>query len=350
MNNKLLEFVRETLNEMIISRPPNDEKLLRMSRELDELILQAMRERNFCEKEIGGEKMKEIEAIVNKLLVFEKMYESMRIVDPLRKKVLEIKDNKLCESDEICHDFWKKQIMCDNCISIRAYEEDEAIFKMEKKDDSVYMITAVPISYQGKRFVIELLKDVTSSMYYGGENSGDIGKIFSKIEYMNQVIVKDELTGLYNRRYINERLPTDLLHASVQNEPLSIIFADIDYFKKVNDTYGHSAGDQVLRDFVNVLKNNIRLGKDWAARYGGEEFMICLTDTGYNEAKAIAERMRVKAMEKEFYAGEKIIHITCSFGVHTIKDEKECLTIDGIIDLADKKLYKAKSEGRNKVV
>jgi len=350
MKNVQMELLRETINSMLVSKPLNDIELLKTSQDLDKIILEEMKEQLLSKTELGGEYMKEFEAIIDKLMIFEKMYQSMRIVDPIKKKVLEIKENEVCESDEICHDFWQRQIMCENCISMRAYEEDDAIFKMEKKDDTIYMLTAVPVLIQGRKLVIELLKDVTNSLYYGADKPGNEVRILSTIEYMNQAIVRDELTDLYNRRYINEKLPTDLLHTSVQNEPLSIIFADIDYFKSVNDTYGHSAGDQVLRDFAVELKKHIREGKDWAARYGGEEFMICLPNTDINTAKAIAERIRIGIMEKEFKVGENKIHMTCSFGVHTISDDKECLTIDGLIDLADKKLYKAKSEGRNRVV
>jgi two-component system, cell cycle response regulator len=86
------------------------------------------------------------------------------------------------------------------------------------------------------------------------------------------------------------------------------------------------------------------------ARYGGEEFFICLPNTDTENAKVIAERIRKSVMNKEFTVGNERIHLTCSFGVHTVREEKECLTIEGIIGLADKKLYQAKSEGRNKVV
>jgi diguanylate cyclase (GGDEF)-like protein len=212
------------------------------------------------------------------------------------------------------------------------------------------MVTAVPIAIQGKKLVVELIKNATKSMYLANGESGYEIKILSTFEHVNQAIIRDELTGVYNRRYINERLPVDLLDSSVKNEPLSVIFADLDFFKAVNDTYGHSAGDYVLREVANEFRKNIRLEKDWVSRYGGEEFLICLTNTNNETAKAIAERIRETISKRVFAYGDKQIHLTCSFGVHTICDEKECLTIDGIIEIADKKLYQAKREGRNRVV
>lgn len=187
--------------------------------------------------------MEEPELILLKLQLLEKMYESMRLVDPISKKVLEIRDRQLNELNSVCYEIWDKHENCDNCISMRAYNENDTIFKMEQKEGTIHMVTAVPITYEERKLVVELLKEVTNSLYVDSENHADGIKVFTTVDYMNQMAVKDELTGLYNRRYINEKLPVDLLKASVNNEPLSIIFADLDYFKEINDTYGHSVGD-----------------------------------------------------------------------------------------------------------
>lgn len=293
--------------------------------------------------------MQEIEVLLDKLQIFEKMYEAMRIVDPIGKRVLELRENKLCEEGIACYEFWKKQQLCDNCVSIRAFNEDDTVFKIEYKDDNVYMITAVPVTMGGKRLVVELLKNTSNNMVLGdGKHSGDI-RVFTMIEYMNQVAVRDSLTDLYNRRYINERLPVNLLNASVKNEPLSIIFADLDFFKKINDTYGHSAGDLVLKDFAKELEHHIRKDRDWAARYGGEEFLICLPNTDLETARGVAERIRSSIEKKEFMVDGRPIHLTCSFGVHTVCNGSECMTVDGVIELVDRRLYKAKNLGRNRV-
>lgn len=294
--------------------------------------------------------MGEFDIVLNKLQLFEKIYHTMRVVNPVSKKVLEVKESEVSQMDLICYEFWQKGMICENCISMRAYNEDDTIFKIEHTGNSVFMVTAIPISVHGRKLVVELLKDSTNSLYLGEGKPGSEVRMLSTIEYMNQAAVKDELTNLYNRRYINEKLPADLLHSSIYDEPLSIIFADLDFFKAVNDRYGHRAGDQVLREFAGELKKHVRSGKDWIARFGGEEFMLCLPNTDIETAKAIAEGIRKSVMEKTFTAGNEQIHVTCSFGVHTVCDGNECLTVDGIIELADKKLYQAKSAGRNQVV
>ncbi|MBZ9688531.1 GGDEF domain-containing protein [Clostridium estertheticum] len=349
--NKKMELLRETINNLIVLEPHDDMDLLNKSQEMDLLILQSIKRSNFVTIIMGDEHMNEFDIIIDKLQPFEKIYQSIRIVDPVRKKALELNESQLCETDVICHEFLKKEIICENCISIRAYNEDDTIFKMGHIGNEIYMVIAIPISIQEKKFVVELFKDVTNSLYLrDGKLLGHEVKMLSTIEHMNQAAVKDELTDLYNRRYINEKLPVDLLNSSLRNEPLSVIFADLDFFKTVNDKYGYIIGGQVLREFAKELKRHISISKDWLARYGGEEFMICLSNTDSDAATALAERIRKSVMKKKFNIGNERIQLTCSFGVHTVCNENEYLTIDEIIELADKKIYQAKAGGRYRVV
>lgn len=288
-------------------------------------------------------------SLLEKLQIFEKMYDAIRIVDPLGKRVLEIRENDLLKLDIECYNYWKKEQICDNCISMRAFNEDDTFYKMEYIDGNVFMITAVPVLVEENRLVVELLKNTSKNMILGDQNHDGAVKVLTMIEYMNQVAVKDSLTELYNRRFIDERLPVDLLNASLKNEPLSVIFADIDFFKKINDEYGHSTGDSVLKEFSKELEHFIRRDRDWVARYGGEEFLICLPNIDLDIAKGVAERIRKSIERKEFVVNEKRINITCSFGVETICNDNECTTVEGVIELVDKHLYKAKNLGRNRV-
>ena len=163
----------------------------------------------------------------------------------------------------------------------------------------------------------------------------------------------DALTGFYNRRQLEERTKQEIASARRQKTPLCAIMTDIDFFKKVNDTYGHAVGDLVLKTVSKVMRSQLR-EYDIAGRYGGEEFVILLPFTKIEEAKMVAERLR-KSIENKFIdiskinpdAQEKEIHVTISLGVYQLKDgDKE----QDLISNADKALYKAKETGRNKVV
>jgi len=298
---------------------------------------------------LGDDLMKELDIIKDEIGLLEKIYDHIRIIDSENKKIVELRDGELINTDISCYEGWSNE-ECEKCILAKACQKGETVIEMEHDDNRIFMITAVPILIKGKKIVVELIKEATNEIYLKDRKSGTRMKLFSKIDLMNKLAIKDELTNLYNRRFIYERLPEDLLKAKGSKEPLSIIFTDIDYFKDINDKYGHIAGDEVLRRFAKILEDNIRKDKDWVARFGGEEFIITLVNTNMEEAHAIAERIRKSVMEKDFEIDNNKIHITASFGVYTVCDGNKCMTPNGIIKLVDEKLYKAKVRGRNTVV
>jgi len=159
------------------------------------------------------------------------------------------------------------------------------------------------------------------------------------------------LTGCYNRNYLTGHLEKELKRTRRYGSPISLILTDIDFFKKVNDTWGHSAGDQVLIAFVDIIKEIIRSNVDWVARYGGEEFLIILPETNFDDALVCTERLRNAVAEKVITYGDEPITITASFGVTSLDpaEIQEVITTDRLIDMADKYLYRAKENGRNRM-
>jgi two-component system, cell cycle response regulator len=160
--------------------------------------------------------------------------------------------------------------------------------------------------------------------------------------------VTDELTGLYNRRYFERHLAIMLSKAEEQDRDMAVMLIDMDFFKAVNDTYGHDIGDAVLREFALRLRRNIR-GVDLACRYGGEEFVVLMPDTDYRQAEGVAERVRMAVAERTFDIGNsRGLTITISVGVAL--NEAGTDTPEMILKRADIALYRAKREGRNRVV
>ena len=160
------------------------------------------------------------------------------------------------------------------------------------------------------------------------------------------IAIRDDLTGLHNRRYFNERLMDELERARRYDEPLSLIILDIDHFKNVNDTYGHVVGDNVLVWFSSLIKKKHR-NSDVIARYGGEEFAILLLSTDKKRAMEIAENLRRHIEKTPFvHEGEKV-YLTSSFGVVTVGEDAN--SFDGLVSKADKYMYAAKVQGRNRV-
>lgn len=292
----------------------------------------------------------EMQEVLNKLKVFENMYEIIRFVDPISKKVVNYKNNSINELSIKCFDFWGTDKMCNNCISIRSFNENETFVKVEYSKEKIYMITAIPIELSDRRIVIELLMDTTKSLVFGASEGYDTSKseVYTIIDSMNNLAFKDALTGGYNRRFINEKLPINLIGSAFQEQNLSIIITDIDYFKSVNDIHGHIAGDCVIKGFAEVLSGCIKEQDEWVARFGGEEFLICLPGVNLESAVQIAELMRSSIEEKEFLCAENKLKITASFGVYSLKPNKDD-NIENLIQHADRKLYLAKKNGRNRV-
>jgi two-component system cell cycle response regulator len=164
-----------------------------------------------------------------------------------------------------------------------------------------------------------------------------------------EAAITDALTGLHNRRYMETHLATLAEQASSRGKPLALMMLDIDYFKSINDSYGHDAGDDVLREFAVRIRKSIR-GIDLACRYGGEEFVIVMPETDLHVAGMIAERLR-RAIAGEPFAinkGSKRITVTISVGLSTLERKGEA--VSDVLKRADDALYRAKHDGRNRVV
>lgn len=174
-------------------------------------------------------------------------------------------------------------------------------------------------------------------------------KLRQHLQQSLEMAVTDQLTGLYNRRYMERHLETLVKNAVTTNKPISFLIMDIDFFKSINDTYGHDVGDEVLKEFAKRLAANTR-GVDLTCRYGGEEFVVVMPETEKEFAFMVAERLRRHVAEEPFIIDgeEKPLEVTCSIGVTALEASTD--TARELLRRADQALYKAKNDGRNRVV
>ncbi|MBX3223935.1 MAG: GGDEF domain-containing protein [Labilithrix sp.] len=164
-----------------------------------------------------------------------------------------------------------------------------------------------------------------------------------------EAAILDGLTGVFNRKHLEERIATELAFALRHDEPLSVIIFDVDHFKKVNDTYGHLAGDAVLKSVAALLKRTVR-PEDVLARYGGEEFVILARATAAPAAVALADRLRADVAADAITFEGREIRVTSSAGVASLACCGEARDRSTLLGTADRRLYAAKQGGRNRVV
>jgi diguanylate cyclase (GGDEF)-like protein len=164
--------------------------------------------------------------------------------------------------------------------------------------------------------------------------------------------ITDGLLSVFNRRYVNEKLPDEIQRSSRYRRPLSVVIADIDHFKRINDRFGHQIGDEVLKCVTRLMQSQLRKSCDWIARFGGEEFLLVLPDSANPGAMATAERIREACGSTPLVTSAGEVTVTVSFGVAEFKHDGDDLPgarMDTLLRRADAALYQSKAAGRNQV-
>ncbi len=229
-----------------------------------------------------------------------------------------------------------------------------------QKIKSAPSIRDIPVLYLAPRNALDHLKrgyeggmyDYISLPWFPEEVSArlrNIQYVLDKAREIEKLLVRDYLTGVYNRKFFMERFQEESSWAQRHGESISVVMVDIDFFKKVNDIYGHYTGDHVLQQVSALIASRIRPG-DLIARFGGEEFIILMPNTPAEVASGVAESFRQAVAENKFYSEKQLpFSVTISSGVATFHGEPE-VTADNILGRADFCLYQAKESGRNRVV
>ncbi|MBN2865383.1 MAG: diguanylate cyclase [Thiotrichales bacterium] len=196
-----------------------------------------------------------------------------------------------------------------------------------------------PVRFTGTHTDISHLKEIENALEKSNRE-------------LKKLSLKDGLTGLYNRRALDEHLDQDWGHWERNQIPISTLMVDIDLFKQFNDHYGHIAGDECLKQVANVLASSVKRANDMAARYGGEEFLIILSGITQSQANGIAQDIheKIEQLAIAHQASTLSNKVTVSIGINSCDTEHPCPSHEALIDGADKALYQAKQQGRNQTV
>ena len=239
------------------------------------------------------------------------------------------------------------------CSSIRSFEETRLtpILAVVRHGDTRKLVRALDIGVNDyvSRPVDknELTARVTTQL----RRKRYVDQLRSSFQVSLEMAVTDQLTGLYNRRYLASHLSAMFDRAYWTGRPLSVMVIDIDHFKMVNDKHGHDVGDRVLKEFADRISNSIR-GIDLGCRYGGEEFLVAMPDTDLAFASVVAERLRQEIASAKFNlnGGRDELKVTVSIGLASTETGPEDDSAQKLIKRADEALYEAKNGGRNRVI
>ncbi len=285
--------------------------------------------------------------------MFHKDFDVIRIVDPLHKEVLYMKRNQELDASNIvkstCYGFWASGWVCENCISMRALSEKDVFVKFEYVHSRLYLTTAYPLETPYSQFVVEIIKDVTQSELIEGPRNNPKEDIFSNIMHINRHIITDELTELFNKRYLAEKLPYELVNNHIKGYEYALLALEIDQFMNIEHTYGPSSRDHILVGLAKILSECIREDYDWVARSDEGTFIIYLKNIRMGDLNLVCEKIKSRVEAYNFNHKSTDIPVTVSIGASHICADNNC---DANVILAFSKdlLKQAQDKGQSRFV
>lgn len=274
------------------------------------------------------------------------LFDFYRLVDTETYEVMEYSDssNQVVDTHQTCHHIWGDSGPCPNCTSRACVRRGESIIKLMHLGSQYLLIYSMPVHVDGRPYALELIKDVTSSLMVPSMEVGDNIELTDMIRQFNHVAVRDSFTHLYNKTYALNRLDDIIARANESDEEpaLDVVMLDLDLFKNINDTYGHTVGDDVLTLFAKELGVlGIKFEGGWSVRYGGDEFLlIAPKGLGTYGTNRIIDSIESFAADVHKNMPD-VSGIGVSFGIaHLQKGD----TTRELIDRADAEMYKMKEK------
>lgn len=275
---------------------------------------------------------------LKKLCEIETLFDFYRIVDPATQEVYEYaSEEMLIRQSSPCYALWQRGESCRNCVSQQTILDQQGQIKFEAQPDHAYLIYALPLIHQHKKYVLELAKDVSESLMLQlllREEQADLPEM---IAALNEWIIHDTFTGLYNKKYLQQETARLISYAQVKQLPLSAAMWDIDTFKQVNDRYGHLAGDEVIKKFAHLLQDFIRDTPYLAARVGGDEFMLLCPDEDAAGCERLCRRVSAALAAHPFVCERGVrFLVSASYGVSNWEKGE---SVSALFEKADRKMY-----------
>lgn len=344
--------------QALISHARHNEQILRRQQEMELRVIGVGGLRELLnEVLVAYRRSAELDAV--SLSLVDPEYEIHRMLQDMGSNPAEISDLLFFEDNCDLAQLFGTQLF----PLLGPYLGERHQFLFPSQGDAVQSLAILPLvrrqeligtlnlgSFDKGRFVAGMATDFIERM--GGIVAISLENVVNG-ERLKHFGLTDALTGVYNRRYFEQRLYDEVARVKRHNQGLSCLFLDIDHFKRINDTFGHQAGDVALREVAARIRSCLR-SCDVLVRYGGEEFAALLVETTEGGAKTSAERVCAGVAEKPFLLPDGTeLPITLSIGVATLRDYDSSLNIEGVarhlVERADQGVYRAKEAGRNRV-
>ncbi|SFT60492.1 diguanylate cyclase (GGDEF) domain-containing protein [Selenomonas sp. GACV-9] len=275
--------------------------------------------------------------------IFQQMFDHIRLVEQDGHYVCKRNQDGSCSiTDETCFSVWGRKHRCTNCVSQQTYNENRQHVKFEYANDRYYFVIARPVHLRGQKYALEFVMDVTNQ--FTKNNPEEENFVMNLIHELERVSSRDPFTNLFNKKHLQTELATALQEQksvpALSDQPLYLSLWDIDNFKKINDTYGHDVGDNILLYVAGALQRGIKPQNGITARFGGDEFAILFRSRDYAHCQQLLSTIKAE-IDSYTHHGMTCNETVCfrvsvSYG---LADVRQADSPENAIHIADQQLY-----------
>jgi len=273
-------------------------------------------------------------------------HDVVRLVNPVEQRVCGGSGSE--EERTVCSELWGHCERCENCTSLRALQKKSQAYKVEILKKRTFLVFSRYMEIDGRACVAEIVSDITDQLVLDSDQKDQISRIITNYNYL---LITDPLTGVYNRRFLDEHFLPSLKCCHDPHLTVNLAFIDLDDFKHINDRYGHSAGDRLLKDAAGFWKlyfNSRTRGKEQlVVRFGGDELLIIAAGISCRTFREEIDRAYARMQKICYYSDTVQIPFSLTFGISSTEELGEDWTWDMLINRADRRMYDEKARHKS---
>jgi len=276
-----------------------------------------------------------------KLFILDNMYDVMRIIDPINKNVINISNEQNIKYKSKCYEFLNRGTICKNCISMRVDIEKDTFIKLEYVQNGIVLIIATYITINEVIYIVEIIKNIAGQKSNLLNNNFD-SCVKDMIDNLNEKVIREELTGTYNRTYVESRLSVDFNNSVVNKNALSIIMVDIGEFHNINDKHGNYICKEFFKEVSKLINESVEEDSYWIGRYSEDKYIIVLNNIDKEEACNISNKIRYLLKDIPLKDSNEIMKLDIKLEIYC--SENEIVDIRSILVNLEQRIRKEKQK------